>query len=70
MAVGEAFSEPRTVNRGEVVMDQLVELWGPLRFEVVVVVLVVILNEVVVSSCNPSKLDLGFGLGFFIFDEF
>jgi len=57
MAVGEEFSEPRTVKRGELVMDQLVELWGPFRFEVVVL-FVVILNEVV-SSCNPSKYGVG-----------
>jgi len=39
MAVGEEFSEPRTGKRGEVVMDQLVELRGPLCSLVVALVI-------------------------------
>ena len=37
--MGEEFSEPRTGKRGEVVMDQSVELWGPLCCLVVAVVI-------------------------------
>jgi len=47
MAVGEEFSEPRTVKRGEVVMDQFVELWGPTSLEVLVVIIGVLLLVVV-----------------------
>ncbi len=50
MAVGEAFSEPRTVKSGEVVMDQLVELRGPRSLEVLVVIGVLLLVVAMVDD--------------------
>jgi len=57
MAVGEEFSEPRTVKRGEVVMDQLVELLGPRSVEVLVLIgVVVVLLAVIILGVGVAVM--------------